>query len=83
MRRFGRPLLEKREKGRTPSYFGPCQKTNLGYSSSLKWPTRHPQLFRPMAKTNLGYTSPLKWPTRRPVTGVYDDFRSREVTYAS
>ena len=39
-RRFGRPLLEKREKGRTPSYFGTPSKTNPGYTSALKWPTR-------------------------------------------
>src|SRR5271157_3180272 len=37
---FGRPLLEKREKWRTPSYFGQCSRTNPRYTPPLKWPTR-------------------------------------------
>jgi len=33
------PLLEKREKGRTPSYFRYCQKPPR-YIPLLNWPTR-------------------------------------------
>jgi hypothetical protein len=33
-------FLEKREKGRTPSYFGSCSRTNSGYTSALKWAIR-------------------------------------------
>ena len=43
----GGPLLEKREKGRTPSYFGTPSKTNPGYTSALKWPTRGEHLLLP------------------------------------
>ncbi len=39
-RRFGGPLLEKREKWRTHVYFGRDSKTNPRYTSPLKWPTR-------------------------------------------
>ena len=46
-RQFGRaPLLEKREKGRTPSYFRYCQK-NLRYIPLVK--LAHPPVDQPAA----------------------------------
>jgi hypothetical protein len=37
----GKPLLKKREKWRTPSYFRSMLKTNRVILQTLMWPTRH------------------------------------------
>src|ERR1700716_3078161 len=41
-RRCGSPLLEKREKWRTPRLFRSMKKANPHYTLSLEWPTRWP-----------------------------------------
>src|ERR1039457_4649843 len=70
-RQFGRPLLEKREKWRTPGFFGQRRKTNPRYTLPVK--VAHPP--PPVISVHLQrqtrvILSQLKWPTRLPHTAT-------------
>jgi hypothetical protein len=60
---LGGPLLEKREKGRTPSYFAVSTERSVGYTYGLeKSATRHP-LKVALAPSTVALSPSMRVPT--------------------